>query len=109
MSQRLENRDITDVEISTFHSFAKSILEDNLLESGVNISSGIITRSAQLAGGLKNIDSFDFQHVTIGNNTEDLIRVITYSICRFKDELLFKTMNQNFSYTNYSREIDTNQ
>ena len=50
----------------SFHSFAKSILEDNVLESGVNISSGVIKRSAQLAWGLKNIDSFDFQHVTIG-------------------------------------------
>ena len=40
MSQRLENQDITDVQINTFHSFAKSVLQDNVLESGVNISSG---------------------------------------------------------------------
>jgi len=88
MSQRLENQDIFDVEISTFHSFAKSVLEDNLLESGVNISSGIITRSAQLAWGLKNIDSFGFEHVIIGNNAEDLIRSIIDGIRTFKDELL---------------------
>jgi DNA helicase II / ATP-dependent DNA helicase PcrA len=88
MSQRLENNDITDVEINTFHSFAKSILDDNVLESGVNISSGVIKRSAQLAWGLKNIDSFDFQHVTIGNNAEDLIRAIIDGIRTFKDELI---------------------
>ena len=88
MSQRLENQEIFDVEVSTFHSFAKSILEDNLLESGVNISSGIIKRSAQLAWGLKNIDAFGFQHVTIGNNAEDLIRAIIDGIRTFKDELL---------------------
>ena len=88
MSQRLENQDITDVQINTFHSFAKSILQDNVLESGVNISSGIIKRSAQLAWGLKNIDSFDFQHVTIGNNAEDLIRSIIDGIRTFKDELI---------------------
>ena len=63
MSQRLENHEISDVNVSTFHSFAKSILEDNVLESGVNISSGVIKRSAQLAWGLKNIDSFDFQNL----------------------------------------------
>jgi ATP-dependent exoDNAse (exonuclease V) beta subunit len=40
MSQRLENQDITDVQINTFHSFVKSVLQDNVLESGVNISSG---------------------------------------------------------------------
>jgi DNA helicase II / ATP-dependent DNA helicase PcrA len=88
MSQRLENNDITDVEINTFHSFSKSILEDNVLESGINISSGVIKRSAQLAWGLKNIDSFNFQHVTIGNNAEDLIRAIIDGIRTFKDELI---------------------
>jgi DNA helicase-2/ATP-dependent DNA helicase PcrA len=74
MSQRLENEGIEDVDINTFHSFAKSILQDNVLESGINISSGIIKRSAQLAWGLKNIDSFDFQHVTIGNNASRIKR-----------------------------------
>ena len=88
MSQRLENNDITDVEINTFHSFSKSILEENVLESGINISSGVIKRSAQLAWGLKNIDSFNFQHVTIGNNAEDLIRAIIDGIRTFKDELI---------------------
>ena len=88
MSQRLENNDITDVEINTFHSFSKSILEENVLESGMNISSGVIKRSAQLAWGLKNIDSFKFQHVTIGNNAEDLIRAIIDGIRTFKDELI---------------------
>lgn len=48
IAQRLENQDIVDVEINAFHSFVKSILEDNVLESGINISSGIIKRSAQL-------------------------------------------------------------
>lgn len=88
MSQRLENEGIEDAQINTFHSFAKSILEENVLESGINISSGVIKRSAQLAWGLKNIDSFNFQHVTIGNNAEDLIRSIIDGIRTFKDELI---------------------
>jgi DNA helicase II / ATP-dependent DNA helicase PcrA len=88
MSQRLENHDITDVDVSTFHSFAKTVLEDNVLESGINISSGVIKRSSQLAWGLKNIDSFNFQHVKIGNNAEDLIRSIIDGIRTFKDELI---------------------
>ena len=59
MSQRLENQDIRDVQINTFHSFAKSVLQDNVLESGVNISSGVIKRSAQLAWGLKILIHLD--------------------------------------------------
>ncbi len=85
---RLENDGITDAEINTFHSFAKSILDDNVLESGINISSGIIQRPSQLVWGLKNIDDFEFEHVSIGNNAEDLIRSIIDGIRTFKDELI---------------------
>lgn len=106
MSQRLENHEITDVEVSTFHSFAKSILEDNVLESGVNISSGVIKRSAQLAWGLKNIDSFDFQHVTIGNNAEDLIRAIIDGIRTFKDELISPETLKEYLDLKNSQELD---
>jgi len=36
MEERLEKLiDITDMQISTFHSFAKTILEDNILDSGL--------------------------------------------------------------------------
>ncbi len=106
MSQRLENHEITDVEISTFHSFAKSILEDNVLESGINISSGVIKRSAQLAWGLKNIDSFDFQHVTIGNNAEDLIRAIIDGIRTFKDELISPKTLKEYLDSKNSQKLD---
>ncbi len=106
MSQRLENHDITDVQINTFHSFAKSILEDNVLESGINISSGVIKRSAQLAWGLKNIDSFDFQHVVIGNNAEDLIRAIIDGIRTFKDELISPESLKEYLDSKNSQELD---
>lgn len=105
MSQRLENHDVTDVEINTFHSFAKSILEENVLESGINISSGVIKRSAQLAWGLKNIDSFDFQHVSIGNNAEDLIRSIIDGIRTFKDELISPEMLREYLDKKESEEL----
>ena len=109
MSDRLENREVAEVEISTFHAFAKSILEDNVLESGVNISSGIINRSAQLAWGLKNIDSFDFQHVTIGNNAEDLIRAIIDGIRTFKDELISPETLKKYLDSKKSKELSEDE
>jgi DNA helicase II / ATP-dependent DNA helicase PcrA len=109
MSQRLENQDISDVQINTFHSFAKSILEDNVLESGVNISSGVIKRSAQLAWGLKNIDSFDFQHVAIGNNAEDLIRSIIDGIRTFKDELISPESLKKYLDSKESQELEEDE
>jgi DNA helicase-2/ATP-dependent DNA helicase PcrA len=90
MKQRLEKEgmDITEMDISTFHSFAKDILEDNVLDSGVGISSGVIKRSAQLVWGLKNIDGFGLQHLEIGNNAVEVIESLIDGISTFKDEMI---------------------
>ena len=49
MEERLEKLiDTTDMQISTFHSFAKTILEDNILDSGIGLSGGVIKKSALL-------------------------------------------------------------
>ena len=89
MKQRLEKQiDVTDMEISTFHSFARQILEDNVLDSGIGMSSGVLKRSSQLVWGLKNIDSFDFEHLEVGNNTVEIIESIIDGISTFKDELI---------------------
>ena len=109
MLERLENEGIEDVEINTFHAFAQSILIDNVLESGVNISSGVIKRSAQLAWGLKNIDSFNFQHVNIGNNAEDLIRSIIDGIRTFKDELISPQMLKEYLDSKKSKKLDDDE
>ena len=77
MKQRLEKQiDVTDMEISTFHSFARQILEDNVLDSGIGMSSGVLKRSSQLVWGLKNIDSFGFEHLEVGNNAVEIIESI---------------------------------
>jgi len=109
MLERLENEGIEDVEINTFHAFAQSILIENVLESGVNISSGVIKRSAQLAWGLKNIDSFNFQHVKIGNNAEDLIRSIIDGIRTFKDELISPEMLKEYLDSKKSKKLDEDE
>ncbi|HKU49919.1 MAG TPA: ATP-dependent DNA helicase [Nitrososphaera sp.] len=89
MKQRLEKvMDSTEMDISTFHSFAKEVLEDNVLDSGIGLSSGVIKRSTQLVWGLKNIDSFGFKHLEIGNNAVEVIESIIDGISTFKDELI---------------------
>jgi DNA helicase II / ATP-dependent DNA helicase PcrA len=109
MLERLENEGVEDVEISTFHAFAQSILIENVLESGVNISSGVIKRSAQLAWGLKNIDSFNFQHVKIGNNAEDLIRSIIDGIRTFKDELISPEVLKEYLDLKKSKKLEEDE
>ena len=71
MRQRLEENGIADVRAETFHSFAKSILVDNHVESGFGASTRIFERHLQMAWCIQNTDSFglDPEHVRIGNNS----------------------------------------
>lgn len=78
----------TEVETSTFHSFCLSILEDSVLETGVSFKSGLISRTNQLVWGLKNIDSFNFEYIEVGNNAVDVIESIVDGISAFRDELV---------------------
>lgn len=89
MKHRLEKvMDVAEMSISTFHSFAKEVLEDNVLDSGIGTSSGVMKRSATLVWGLKNIDSFGLEHLEVGNNAVDLIESVIDGIGNFKNELI---------------------
>ena len=49
MQERLEKEiDTTNMQIRTYHSFAYEILEQNVLESGIGISGGIVSRVREL-------------------------------------------------------------
>jgi DNA helicase-2/ATP-dependent DNA helicase PcrA len=89
MKERLEKIiDVTDMQISTFHSFCHDVLGDNVLDSGIGIGSGIMTRSSTLVWALKNIDSFGFEHIELGNNAVNVIESLIDGISTFKDELI---------------------
>ena len=89
MKQRLEKiADIAEMQISTFHSFANDVLYDNVMDSGIGMSSGVIKKSAQLVWGLKNIDSFKLENLEVGNNVVELVDKLIEGISAFKDELV---------------------
>jgi ATP-dependent DNA helicase UvrD/PcrA len=97
MLDRLEKTTRTsDLTVSTFHSFALSVLEDNVLESGLSFSSGIISRANQLVWGLKNIDTFGFEHIEVGNNAVEIIESIIDGISAFRDELISTDELENY-------------
>lgn len=89
MMERLEKKTSTaDLTVSTFHAFALSVLQDNVLDSGLSFSSGIVSRANQLVWGLKNIDSFGLEYIEVGNNGIGVIEAIIDGISRFRDELI---------------------
>ena len=46
MKQRLEKQGVIDSKVNTFHSFAKEILEDNFIESGLGRSTKIFKKTS---------------------------------------------------------------
>lgn len=84
----IEQANTAEVETATFHSFCLGILEDSVLETGVSFKSGLISRNNQLVWGLKNIDNFGFEYITIGNNAVEVIESIIDGISAFRDELV---------------------
>jgi DNA helicase-2/ATP-dependent DNA helicase PcrA len=91
MAERLEKSLGTvgsDIAVHTFHSFCLQVLEDNVLDSGISFSSGIISRTNQLVWGLQNIDEFGFEHIEVGNNAPRVITSLIDGISRLRDELI---------------------
>lgn len=89
MKERLEKvDDISEMQISTYHSFCHDVLRNNVLDSGIGIGSGVITRASLLVWGLENFDSFGFEYVEHGNSPVEVIEAMIDGISVFKDELV---------------------
>ena len=89
MKERLESvTDVSEMQISTYHSFCHDVLRDNVLDSGIGMSSGVITRASLLVWALENYDSFGFEHIEHGNNPVEIIESMIDGISTFNDELI---------------------
>ncbi|TAJ43976.1 ATP-dependent helicase [Methanofollis fontis] len=74
--------------VQTFHSFCHSLLRDHPLESGLNLTNGLISRTNQIVWGQRHIDDFDFEYIEVGNNAAGVIESIMDGISSFRDELI---------------------
>jgi len=89
--------DISEMEISTYHSFCRNFLIDNTESTGLGMKGGILDRPMFLVWGVQNIDKFGFDdHVEIGNNAAELIEKMIDGISVFNDELITPEQLQNF-------------
>ena len=89
MVKRLEEKiTLSDLTVSTFHSFCYRILQENVADSGVSVAAGLIGQTGQMIWAIRNIDNFGFEHIEIGNNQEEAVKPILDGISRFRDELV---------------------
>ena len=84
-----EKIDISEMEISTYHSFCIHLLLDNTTHTGLGMKGGVIDRPMFLVWGVQNIDKFQFdEHIEIGNNASEIIEKMIDGISVFNDALI---------------------
>ena len=89
--------DISDMHVSTYHSFCKTLLEENSTSTGIGMRGGILDRAMFLVWGVQNIDKFQFDdHIEIGNNAIELIEKMIDGISVFNDELITPEELENY-------------
>ena len=90
MRKRLElfGMDTSNMDVGTFHAFAKKVLEDNELDTGLNTSGGIIEKAEATVWAINHIDDFGLETVEVGNNAFGLMRTMMDGISAFAKALL---------------------
>ena len=90
MRKRLElfGTDTSNMDVVTFHSFAKKVLEDNELDTGLDTSGGVIEKAEAVVWAINHIDDFGLENVEVGNNAPGLMRTIMDGISAFAKALL---------------------
>ena len=105
MKQRLEKKGVIDTKVNTFHAFAKEILEDNFIESGLGKSTKIFKKTSQLVWCISNTDNFQFDsdYLDVGNNQVKIYTAILEAISSYKEEMITPQELQNYIQENLNR------
>ena len=85
-----------DIVITTFHSFCKELIEDNILELKMNSPLKVIEDTAQLVWFIKNIDSFNLEFIKVGFKPVTLVEELRKIISKFKDEFVTIEKLENY-------------
>lgn len=67
MQDRIEKNIVSasGITVSTFHSFCNELIRDFSLDMGINHGTRMISKEHSHVWGVKNIDSFNFEYITI--------------------------------------------
>lgn len=89
MSRRLEKHgmDVSSMDIGTFHSFARKVLSDNELETGLDIHGGVLEKTESAVWAINHIDDFGLRSVKVGNNASGVMKSIMDGISSFAKAL----------------------
>ena len=95
----------SDLLITTFHSFCKGLIQENILDLRLNADLKIIDDTAQLVWFIKNIDSFGLSHIKVGYQPVTLVDEIRKTISKFKDEFISPERLEKYISKTKSQEL----
>jgi len=95
-----------DIIITTFHSFCKELIEDNILELKMNSPLKVIEDTAQLVWFIKNIDSFNLEFIKVGFKPVTLVEELRKIISKFKDEFVTIEKLENYIENKSEEKLD---
>ncbi len=95
-----------DMAITTFHSFCKELIEDNILDLKMNSPLKVIEDTAQLVWFIKNIDSFNLEFVKVGYKPITLVEELRKVISKFKDEFITIEKLENYIENKSKERLD---
>jgi len=95
-----------DIIITTFHSFCKELIEDNILELKMNSPLKVIEDTAQLVWFIKNIDSFNLEFIKVGFKPITLVEELRKIISKFKDEFVTIEKLENYIENKSKEKLD---
>jgi len=96
-----------DLYISTFHSFCKQVIQDNILNTKLNSNFKIITDTTQLVYLTKNINNFGIEHLEFNHEPYTLAEEMKKFIARCKDEAVTPEDLQQYIQTHKKPSTNT--
>lgn len=78
----------TGITVSTFHSFCNDLIREFSLDLGINQGVRLISKEHSHVWGIRNIDLFGFDHITLPSKPTDLITSLLEGVSQFHDHLI---------------------
>lgn len=76
------------ITVSTFHSFCNNIIREFSFDLGINSGAKLISKEHSNIWGIKHIDTFGFENISIPASPYDLIDSLLEGVSQFQDHLI---------------------
>lgn len=106
MQERIEKNTVygTKVTVSTFHSFCNSIIKEFSFDLGINSRAKLISKEHSSIWGIKHIDTFGFENISIPASPFDSIDRLLEGVSQFQDHLVLPSDIHSYVESQLSSE-----